>query len=741
MASKAPVREITHAETIEILKAYRRLLQAVRYPLSKDEMSLIHKAFAQAAKAHSHQRRRSGEPYIFHPISVATIVASKMSLDAVAIASALLHDVVEDTDTTLEDIERDYGPTIAAIIDGLTKISGISDSNISVQAENFRKMLVTISNDIRVILIKIADRLHNMKTMDAMIRQKQQKIASETLYIYAPLAHRLGLYNIKTELEDLSLKYTEPEAYENIVHLLEESDEAQKAYIDEFIRAVKDVLDKEKFDYTITGRNKSIYSIHKKMVNKGVPFEEVFDRFAIRIVYNSVPSEEKFCAWKIYSIVTDKFHPNPSRLRDWISTPKSTGYEALHTTVMGPENRWVEVQIRSSRMNELAETGYAAHYKYKHAGEATDNYMEEWISKVRDTLEQAEMNAADLVNEFKLNLLVGEIFVFTPKGDLRSLPKGSSALDFAFAIHTAVGTRCLGAKVNGTLVPLNYILQSGDQVEIITGKNQRPKAQWLEFVKTSRARNKIKAALNEDIREISSYGKEILVRKLKHLKMELSEKVLNDLVSYFKVESSQELFLRFGKGLIDNEALKQFSSQRGFFSTLFRRTPSVTTPKSTTSDEVMHYDRLVFGDNEDKFNYTLASCCNPQPGDDVFGFVSIGKGITVHRHDCLNATDMKANYGYRVLTAKWIDSSREESRVVLDITGVDNIGLINNLTHVISEEMGINMDSINVSSKAGMFNGEVAVIVKNKDQLKELIDKIRDMESVKNVSVNIYCFL
>ena len=735
MASKAPVREITHTETIEILKAYRRLLQAVRYPLSKDEMSLIHKAFAQAAKAHSHQRRRSGEPYIFHPISVATIVASKMSLDAVAIASALLHDVVEDTETTLEDIERDYGPTIAAIIDGLTKISGISDSNISVQAENFRKMLVTISNDIRVILIKIADRLHNMKTMDAMIRQKQQKIASETLYIYAPLAHRLGLYNIKTELEDLSLKYTEPEAYENIVHLLEESDEAQKAYIDEFIRAVKDVLDKEKFDYTITGRNKSIYSIHKKMVNKGVPFEEVFDRFAIRIVYNSVPSEEKFCAWKIYSIVTDKFHPNPSRLRDWISTPKSTGYEALHTTVMGPENRWVEVQIRSSRMNELAETGYAAHYKYKHAGEATDNYMEEWISKVRDTLEQAEMNAADLVNEFKLNLLVGEIFVFTPKGDLRSLPKGSSALDFAFAIHTAVGTRCLGAKVNGTLVPLNYILQSGDQVEIITGKNQRPKAQWLEFVKTSRARNKIKAALNEDIREISSYGKEILVRKLKHLKMELSEKVLNDLVSYFKVESSQELFLRFGKGLIDNEALKQFSSQRGFFSTLFRRTPSVTTPKSITSDEVMHYDRLVFGDNEDKFNYTLASCCNPQPGDDVFGFVSIGKGITVHRHDCLNATDMKANYGYRVLTAKWIDSSREESRVVLDITGVDNIGLINNLTHVISEEMGINMDSINVSSKAGMFNGEVAVIVKNKDQLKELMDKIREMESVKNVSV------
>ena len=509
----------------------------------------------------------------------------------------------------------------------------------------------------------------------------------------------------------------------------------QKAYIDEFIRAVKDVLDKEKFDYTITGRNKSIYSIHKKMVNKGVPFDEVFDRFAIRIVYNSVPSEEKFCAWKIYSIVTDKFHPNPSRLRDWISTPKSTGYEALHTTVMGPENRWVEVQIRSSRMNELAETGYAAHYKYKHAGEATDNYMEEWISKVRDTLEQAEMNAADLVNEFKLNLLVGEIFVFTPKGDLRSLPKGSSALDFAFAIHTAVGTRCLGAKVNGTLVPLNYILQSGDQVEIITGKNQRPKAQWLEFVKTSRARNKIKAALNEDIREISSYGKEILVRKLKHLKMELTEKVLNDLVTYFKVDSSQELFLRFGKGLIDNEALKQFSSQRGFFSTLFRRTPSAVAPKSISTDEVMHYDRLVFGDNEDKFNYTLAPCCNPQPGDDVFGFVSIGKGITVHRHDCLNATDMKANYGYRVLTAKWIDSSREESRVVLDITGVDNIGLINNLTHVISEEMGINMDSINVSSKAGMFNGEVAVIIKNKDQLKELMDKIREMESIKNVSV------
>ncbi|MDD4820258.1 MAG: RelA/SpoT family protein, partial [Flavobacteriales bacterium] len=650
-------------------------------------------------------------------------------------ASALLHDVVQDTDTTLEDIQHDYGPTIAAIIDGLTKISGISDSNVSVQAENFRKMLVTISNDIRVILIKIADRLHNMKTMDAMIRQKQQKIASETLYIYAPLAHRLGLYNIKTELEDLSLKYTEPEAYDNIVRLLQESDEAQKEYIKEFIGAVKSYLDKEKFDYTISGRNKSIYSIHKKMVNKGVPFEEVYDRFAIRIVYKCPEKEEKFCAWKIYSIVTDKFHPNPGRLRDWISTPKSTGYEALHTTVMGPENRWVEVQIRSDRMNELAETGYAAHYKYKHAGESSDSYMDEWIAKVRDTLEQAEINAADLVNEFKLNLLVGEIFVFTPKGDLRSLPKGATALDFAFAIHSAVGCKCLGAKVNGTLVPLNYILQSGDQVEIITGKNQKPKTQWLEFVKTTRARNKIKSALNEDVRETSAYGKEILVRKLRHLKQELNEKTINDLVSYFKAETSQDLFFRFGKGLIDNNALKQFISNRGFFSTLFRRGPVSSGAKTTTEEENMHYDRLVFGDNEDKFNYTMAPCCNPQPGDDVFGFVSIGKGITVHKKDCLNATDMMSNYGYRVLSAKWIDSSKEESRITLDVTGVDNIGLINHLTRIISENMGINIESISVKSKAGMFSGEVVVVVKNKTQLKMLVDKIKELESITNVTV------
>lgn len=735
--SKAPVPEISHKEALDILKAYRRLLQSIPHALSREDLALIHKAFKQAAEAHRHQRRRSGEPYIFHPIAVATIVATQMSLDATAIASALLHDVVEDTDVTLEDIEREYGPTIARIIDGLTKISGISDSNVSVQAENFRKMLITISNDIRVILIKLADRLHNMQTMGAMIRQKQQKIASETLYIYAPLAHRLGLYNIKTEMEDLSLKYTEPEAYENIVRLLRESDQAQKAYIARFIAEVKDMLDREDLDYTITGRNKSIYSIYKKMVNKGVSFDEVYDRFAIRIVYKCPEEQEKFCAWKIYSIVTDKFHPNPGRLRDWIATPKSTGYEALHITVMGPENRWVEVQIRSERMNELAEKGYAAHYKYKHAGEPSDKYMDEWIAKVRDTLEQAEVNAADLVNEFKLNLLVGEIFVFTPKGDLRSLPKGATALDFAFAIHSAIGTRCLGAKVNGTLVPLNYILQSGDQVEIITGKNQKPKAQWLEFVKTTRARNKIKAALNEDVRETARYGREILERKLKHLKIDLTEKTVNELVAYLKAENSQDMFYRFGKGLVDNNTLKQFVAGRGgFFTNLLRRTPIVgTAVRPAATEEKPHYDRLVFGDNEDKFNYTLASCCNPQPGDDVFGFVTVGKGIVVHRKDCLNATDMLSNYGYRVLTAKWIDSTQEEARVTLDVTGVDSVGVLNHLTQIISEEMGINIDSISIKSKAGMFNGEVSMVLKNRLQLKKLVEKIQQIDTVKSVSI------
>lgn len=734
--SKAPVPEISRKEALDILKAYRRLLQSIPHQLSREDQVMIHKAFKQAAEAHRHQRRRSGEPYIFHPIAVATIVASQMSLDATAIASALLHDTVEDTDVTLEEIEREYGPTVARIIDGLTKISGISDSNVSVQAENFRKMLITISNDIRVILIKLADRLHNMQTMGAMIRQKQQKIASETLYIYAPLAHRLGLYNIKTEMEDLSLKYTEPEAYENIVRLLQESDQAQKEYIKGFIGVIKDVLDKENLDYSITGRNKSIYSIYKKMVNKGVSFDEVYDRFAIRIVYKCDEEEEKFCAWKIYSIVTDKFHPNPGRLRDWISTPKSTGYEALHITVMGPENRWVEVQIRSERMNELAEKGYAAHYKYKHAGEASDRYMDEWIAKVRETLEQAEVNAADLVNEFKLNLLVGEIFVFTPKGDLRSLPKGATALDFAFAIHSAVGTKCLGAKVNGTLVPLNYILQSGDQVEIITGKNQKPKAQWLEFVKTTRARNKIKAALNEDVRETAKYGREILERKLKHLKIDLSEKTVNDLVAFLKTENSQDMFYRFGKGLVDNTTLKQFVSSRGFFSNLLRRSPIMGgSSRQPNAEEKPHYDRLVFGDNEDKFNYTLAPCCSPQPGDDVFGFVSVGKGIVVHRKDCLNATDMLSNYGYRVLTAKWIDSSQEEARVTLDITGVDSVGVLNHLTQIISEDMGINIESITIKSKAGMFNGEVSMVLRNRLQLKKLVEKIKQIDTVKAVSI------
>ena len=534
-------------ENAAIAKAYKELLKVSYRTLSREDKKFIREAFDVAVDAHKNQRRKSGEAYIFHPIAVAKIVAQEIGLDATSIAAALLHDVVEDNENyTLADIERLFGPTVAKIVDGLTKISKLdTDGDVSLQAENFRKMLLTLNDDVRVIIIKIADRLHNMQTMESMRSDKQLKIAAETHYIYAPLAHKIGLYNIKTELEDLGLKYTEPEVYNDILSKMEESKEEQDAYIKDFSKVIVDSLDKEGLNYEIKGRPKSIYSIRQKMIKQGVTFDEVYDKFAVRIIYKSDLANEKFLAWKIYSIVTDHFTPNPVRLRDWISYPKSKGYEALQITVIGPKGRWVEVQIRSERMNEVAEKGYAAHYKYKHGanGKAQEeDVLESWIQKLQEALENSETNAVDFVEQFKLNLYSKEIFVFSPKGDLISLPKGATPLDFAFSIHTEVGMHTRGAKVNGKLVPLSHVLKSGDRVEILTSDNSKPNSNWLDYATTARARSKIKTSLREEKKDIAEDGKEILRRKLKSLKITLNERSINELVNYFKLSTSLDLF-------------------------------------------------------------------------------------------------------------------------------------------------------------------------------------------------------
>ncbi len=724
-------------ENKEIAKQYKELLRISYQTLTDEDKKLIRSAFDVAVDAHKDQRRKSGEAYIFHPIAVAKIVASKIGLDAVSIASALLHDVVEDTSYTLDDIERMFGETVARIVDGLTKIAHLKkDKDISQQAENFRKMLLTLHDDVRVIIIKIADRYHNMLTMDAMPEHKQVKIASETLYIYAPLAHRIGLYNIKTHLEDISLKYTEPEVYQDIQAKIEDTEEEQLAYIEDFSNIIRNSLDKEGLNYDIKGRMKSIFSIRRKMKAQNVAFDEVYDKFAIRIIYKSDRKNEKFLAWKIYSIVTDHFTPNPIRLRDWITSPKSTGYEALHITVMGPKGKWVEVQIRSERMHEIAEKGYAAHFKYKH-GEQKEQGIEEWLNRLQEALETSNGNAVDFVEEFKLNLYSKEIFVFTPKGDLKSMPKGSTPLDFAFHIHTEVGMKTRGARVNGKLVPLGSMLQSGDQVEIITSESAKPNQSWLDYAQTARARAKIKSSLSEEKKSIASDGKEILRRKLKSQKITLNEDTVNKLVTYFKLKTSLDLFYRVGIGVIDNEKIKDFASSYhnaflNFFKNKIRRNPA---PKDVDKDEITtKYDMLVFGKEEEKLTYKLSQCCNPIPGDDVFGFVSVNDGIKVHTKNCPNAISLQSNYAYRIMSAKWIDSTQEVFSADIQITGIDNMGLVNEITNIISDNLHVNMRNLNFSADGGTFSGKITLVVKNNSILKKLINHLKQVEGIDKVS-------
>ena len=719
-------------EQKEILNRYRNLLRACADKTDKEDKRFIRKAFNLAVDAHQDMRRKSGEPYIYHPIAVAHIAAKEIGLGATSIVCALLHDVVEDTDYEFEDMERLFGKKVARIIEGLTKIGEVFNQDISLQAENFRKMLLTLSDDVRVILIKLADRLHNMRTLDSMPDYKRRKIASETLYLYAPLAHRLGLYPIKTELEDLGLKFTETDEYKEISSKLKNTKEERTKYIRKFIRPIKTVLKEKEFRFEIKGRPKSIFSIRKKMKKQNVDFDHVFDKFAVRIIIDTPIEKEKSDSWRVYSFVTDFYKPNPDRLRDWISTPKSNGYESLHTTVMGPDGKWVEVQIRSKRMDDIAEKGYAAHWKYKNQ-KTKESSLDNWINKIRELLENPENNAVDFIDDFKLNLFSSEIFIFTPNGDLKTLPKSSTSLDFAFEIHSAVGSHCLGAKVNGKLVPLSHVLSSGDQVEIITSEKQKPKKDWLRFVVTARAKAKIKSSLKEEKKEIAKRGKEIAVRKLRHLKVKLDRKTETELIKYFSIKTSLDLYYKFGVGSIINSQIKDFvkAKNAGWYATIKQKIyrGAQTISKSNKSNQI-----IVFSDNDEVLPYSFANCCNPIPGDDIFGFTTVEKGINIHKNNCPNSIQLRSNYAYRILKAKWVNKEEIDFIATINIKGIDRLGLINSVTKIISSQMNVNMRAININSHDGVFEGEITLFVHNVSVLNSLTSKLRNVDGVTQIN-------
>ncbi len=725
-------------EKKEIVSKYRLLLRHAKPFLKEGDTKLIKKAFNISMEAHRGMRRKSGEPFIYHPLEVALIAVDEIGLGKTSIIAALLHDVVEDTEFEIEDIEREFGPKVAKIINGLTKISGVFEYGTSEQAENFRKMLLTLSEDVRVILIKLADRLHNMRTLSSLPRNKQLRISSETIYLYAPLAHRLGLYAIKTEMEDLYLKYAEGEVYQEIVDKMKANKPARDRFIKKFITPIQDELDKQGFKFTIKGRPKSVYSVWDKMKSQNIPFEEVYDLFAVRIILDTKPENEKAACWQVYSIVTDFYKPNPDRLRDWISTPKSNGYESLHTTVMSRTGLWVEVQIRSKRMDEIAEKGYAAHWKYKDNGNQKTSHesgLEEWINRVRDMLEQNDTNAIEFVDDFRSNLFNEEVFVFTPKGDLKILPNSAKALDFAFEIHSEVGAHCIGAKVNQKLVPLNYTLKNGDQVEILTSSKQKPNEDWLRFVVTSKAKSKIKDLLKNERRSVINDGKEIVRRKLSQMKINATEEVVNQIRAYFDASTNSELYFRIGNGDIDHTEIKKFrevqEKRKAELSEQIQDAKSFE--KQVTSATGESRDMLLIGEDMDIIDYTFAQCCNPIPGDDVFGFVTINEGIKVHRTACPNAIELMSRHGHRVIKAKWTSQKKVAFLAGIKIVGTDRMGLINDVTSIISNELKVNMRSVSIDTANGIFEGKIMLYVNDTIHLELLINKLRKVNGIVKV--------
>ncbi|MFT4738999.1 MAG: GTP pyrophosphokinase [Cyclobacteriaceae bacterium] len=729
------IAEDIEEEKKEIIRRYRRLLRHAKPVLKEGDAKLVRKAFNRSLQAHDGMRRKSGEPYIYHPVEVAMICIDEIGLGTTSIVSALLHDVVEDTDTTLSDIEYQFGAKVARIIDGLTKISGVFEQGSSQQAENFRKMLLTLSDDVRVILIKLADRLHNMRTLESMSRDKQLKIASETSYIYAPLAHRLGLYVIKSELEDLCLKYTDTKVYGEIKKNINATKATRSKFIRNFIRPIKESLDSLGIAYEIKGRPKSIHSIWDKMRKQNVSFEEVFDLFAVRITIHAPLDKEKALCWQVYSIVTDFYQPNPDRLRDWVSIPKANGYESLHTTVMSEIGQWVEVQIRTSRMDEIAEKGYAAHWKYKENKSREDAGLEMWISKVREILETNDASAIEFVDDFRSNLYSDEVFVFTPKGDLITLPIGATALDFAFDIHTEVGARCIGAKVNQKLVPLNYKLKNGDQVEILTSKKQKPVEDWLKIVVSSKARSRIKDALKEDMKKYSLDGKEIVQRKLKQMKLPLDQENLDLLAAYFNAKTPTDLFYLIGIGKIDHTEIKQFQEiRKDPKRKLHSKSNGTDSGPSKKKETSVGDDLLLLGDDMDVIDYKFARCCNPIPGDDVFGFVTVNEGIKIHRTNCPNAAELLSNYGYRVVKAKWTSRQAVAFLAGLKIIGTDRIGIINDVSNIISAQHKVNMRSLVINTDNGIFDGQIELFVDDTKHLEALITNLGKVSGIETVS-------
>ncbi len=724
-------------EKKEIVRHYRALLKMLKSKLKKGDKELLRTAFEMAADAHKTMRRKSGEPYILHPIAVAMICVDEIGLGVRSTICALLHDTVEDTDISLEDIKSEFGNEITKIVDGLTKISTVMTTNSSQQAENFKKILLTLTDDPRVILIKLADRLHNMRTLDSMKQEKQLKIASETIWVYSPLAHRMGLYNIKTELEDLSMKYLEPDKYKEIAKKLAETKRERTKYINEFIRPLKDKLTNTQYPTEIYGRPKSIHSIWNKIKKKGVSFEEVYDLFAIRVILD-VPLEiEKEACWKVYSLITDEYLPSPERLRDWLSNPKSNGYEALHTTVMGPQGKWVEVQIRTKRMNEIAEKGLAAHFKYKE-GTPSEDRFDKWFIQIREALGNQQEDGIDFLQDFKTSFLAEEIYVYTPKGEVKMLPTNSSALDFAFYIHTAIGSKCIGAKVNHKLVPIGHTLRSGDQIEIITSNKQKPSEDWLNMVVTAKAKNSIKDALREEKKSIAEEGKYTLQRKLEGIGASYSPYNIDQLVNYYKLTSHLDLHYNIATKKNDLKELKLFqvigdkieAPKPIQIST--ETEPVVFDPAQKTYNK-KDSELIIFGESSDKIQYSLGKCCNPIPGDDVFGFVSTGKGLIIHRTNCPNATQLLANYGHRVVKTKWAKNKEISFLTGLRIVGLDDVGVVNKITNIISGELKINIAALTIESKEGLFQGTIKVYVHDKDELELLVDKIKSLNGIQRV--------
>jgi GTP diphosphokinase / guanosine-3',5'-bis(diphosphate) 3'-diphosphatase len=725
-------------EKKDIINHYRKLLRKAKPILKDGDAKLIKRAFTIAAEAHKDMRRKSGEPYILHPLAVAEICVEEIGLGTTSILAALMHDVVEDTDLELTDIEKMFGKKVARIVDGLTKISGVFEYGTSQQAENFRKMLFTLSEDVRVILIKLADRLHNMRTLESMPRNKQLKISSETIYLYAPLAHRLGLNAIKSELEDLYLRFTDQSIYDSIAAKIDDTRAVRNKFIKQFMQPIVEELGKQKIKCEVKGRPKSIYSIWNKMKRQNIPFEEVYDLFAIRIIIDAPPDQEKSLSWQVYSIVTDFYTPNPDRLRDWISTPKSNGYESLHTTVMAKNGQWVEVQIRTERMDDIAEKGYAAHWKYKESNTLNESNLEKWLAKVRDTLEHNDHTALDFVDDFRGNLFTEEVFAFTPKGELKTLPAGSTALDFAFEIHSQIGSKCIGAKINNKLVPINYVLKNGDQVEILTSSKQKPHEDWLRFVVSSKAKGLIKDSLKEEKKQSVHEGKEILLRKLKQQKVEATQELLEQMREYFKAKTHFDLYYMIGRAIISTADIKRFTEFKPLTPLRSKSSVPMTDAKLIEKEisklKNRYDDMLLIGEDMDVVDYKLAKCCTPIPGDEVFGFVTVNEGIKIHRANCPNAAELLANHGNRVIKAKWTSQHEVAFLTGLKIKGTDRVGLINDVTKIISEELKVNMSSMSIYTDTGIFEGEIMLYVNDTRHLEQLISKLEHVEGVVKVS-------